>query len=355
MTDTVTFEAQGPIQKDKLFLGVAGLFAQKDGYIENTVTGDAVNDKEKWFGRGTLRWTPTMQFDLSLILSRLKFNDGAFNMTLGSNGAALYGLPAPQERQVSSNLEGSNDAGSNMQALKMTYDFSESLTLTSISSHRVYDDECMLDYDFSSSTLRHSRKDNQYRKISQEMRLNYAKNRLKWLLGVYYDDDHNDINYETESIYPTLAGVTSRDLEGDAYAVFGNISLPLTERLNIFSGLRYEKQNLSFRDNLDKRAFDDSWDAVSPRVGIEYHCVPDLMFYGSVSKGYRSGGFNMFAMDSRYYSYEPESLWNYEVGVKGDFFDHRLVVNGALYYMDISDMATATTRYTMIREKSAYR
>ncbi|WP_324292547.1 TonB-dependent receptor domain-containing protein [uncultured Desulfobacter sp.] len=90
-------------------------------------------------------------------------------------------------------------------------------------------------------------------------------------------------------------------------------------------------------------------------VGIEYHCVPDLMFYGSVSKGYRSGGFNMFAMDSRYYSYEPESLWNYEVGVKGDFFDHRLVVNGALYYMDISDMATATTRYTMIREKSAYR
>jgi iron complex outermembrane receptor protein len=225
-----------------------------------------------------------------------------------------------------------------MQALKMAYDFNESLTLTSVSSRRVYDDECAVDWDFSRETLRHTWKDNQYRKISQETRLNYAKNRLKWLLGVYYDNDDTDIDYETESVYPMLAGVTSRNLEGDAYAVFGNISLPLAGPLGMFAGLRYEKQNLSFRDNLDKRAFDDAWDAVSPRVGLEYRFVPELMVYASVSKGYRSGGFNMFASDSRYYSYDPESLWNYEIGGKGEFFGYRLVVNGAIYYMDISDM-----------------
>ena len=36
--------------------------------------------------------------------------------------------------------------------------------------------------------------------------------------------------------------------------------------------------------------------------------------------------------------YDPEVLWNYELGVKADFFDHRLRINGALFYMDWSDM-----------------
>lgn len=62
----------GPIQKDRLFLGIAGQYYQKDGFIENTITGDTVDDKKYWFGRAHLRWTPVDDLDVSLIASHLK-------------------------------------------------------------------------------------------------------------------------------------------------------------------------------------------------------------------------------------------------------------------------------------------
>ena len=146
------------------------------------------------------------------------------------------------------------------------------------------------------------------------------------------------MDYETFSDYPTMAGVTSRELDGDAYAAFANLTWPLTERLSVVTGLRYEVQNMDFEDNLDGRAFDDSWNALSPRAGLEYRFSPDIMGYATVSKGYRSGGFNLFAVDDQYASYDAEELWNYEIGMKSMIWDSRLMLNASVYYMDINDM-----------------
>ena len=96
----------GPIQKDRLFLGIAGQYYQKDGFIENTTTGDTVDDREHWFGRAHLRWTPVDDLDISFIASRFEYDDGAGRMNMGENGAAMFGLPAPQDRKVTSNYEG---------------------------------------------------------------------------------------------------------------------------------------------------------------------------------------------------------------------------------------------------------
>lgn len=62
------------------------------------------------------------------------------------------------------------------------------------------------------------------------------------------------------------------------------------------------------------------------------------MTYAGVSKGYRSGGFNPLTTDPEYYSYDAEELWSYEIGLKSAFFNNRFVLNGAVYYMDITDM-----------------
>ena len=328
----------GPILKDRLFFGIAGLYSDKDGYIENTMTGDDVDDRERWFGRAHLRWTPMDKLDISLIASRLEYDDGAPNMNMGENGAAMFGLPAPEDRKVTSNLEGENNDSNDSQSLKIAYDISDSLTLTSITTNWMYENDSFADFDFSPATLMHADKDNEYSKISQELRLNYSAERLKWLVGLYYDRDVFDCDYEITSIIPQMAGVGSRDVDGHTYAVFANLTYPLTKRLSLITGLRYEYEEQDFEDNISHLKADDSWNELSPKIALEYRFTPAIMTYVSASHGYRSGGFNWSARDPHYISYDEEKLWSYEIGVKSAFLNNRLIINGSVYYMDIEDM-----------------
>ena len=329
----------GPIQKDKLFLGIAGQYYRKDGFIENTITGDMVDDREHWFGRAHLRWTPMDKLDISLIASRLEYDDGAPAMSMGKNGAAMFGLPVPQDRKVASNLEGWSEPRSDSQSLKIAYDISDSLTLTSITTNWMYKDRFLADFDFSPATLLHSDKDSEYSKISQELRLNYSTERLKWLVGFYYDRDDLDIDYEIISDIPPMAGPASQDIDGDTYAVFANLTYPLTKRLSLIGGLRYEHEEQDFEDNISHLKADESWNELSPKIALEYRFTPAIMTYISTSHGYRPGGFNVAApKGSHYISYDEEKLWSYEIGAKSAFLDNRLIINGSVYYMKIDDM-----------------
>jgi iron complex outermembrane receptor protein len=328
----------GPIQKDRLFLGIAGKYYQKDGFIENTITGDTADDREHWFGRAHLRWMPVDDLDISLIASRLEYDDDAPNYNMGENGAAMFGLPAPEDRKVTSNLEGENESSNDSQSLKIAYDISDALTLTSVTAGRVYNDKVLEDGDFSSATLMHCDMDSEYSKISQELRLNYSAERLKWLVGLYYDKDDFDIDYEITSDIPSMAGVTSRDIDGDTYAVFANLTYPLTKQLSMIVGLRYEKEEQDFEDNISHLKADDSWNELSPKIALEYCFTPAIMAYVSASQGYRSGGFNWSATDPQYINYDEEELWSHEIGVKSAFLDNRLIINGSVYYMEIDDM-----------------
>jgi iron complex outermembrane receptor protein len=328
----------GPLQKDKLYLGIAGQYYRKDGFIENTTTGDTVDDREHWFGRAHLRWTPTDKLDISLIASRLEYDDGQINFGFTEKGAAMFGLPAPQDRKVTSNLEAEHKSSDDSQSLKITCDISDSLTLTSVTARRIYKDINIMDGDFSSATLMHTDKDNEYSKISQELRLNSSAERLKWIVGLYYDKDQYDVDFKVTSDFPIMAPVTSRDIDGDTYAAFTHLTYSLTEQLSLVGGLRYEEEESEFEDNIDNRKFDDSWSELTPKIAMEYRFTPAIMTYVSASKGYRSGGFNTLATDPQYYSYDAETLWSYEIGIKNAFLDNRLILNGSVYYMDITDM-----------------
>ena len=338
LKEDFSLNLSGPIQKDRLFFGIAGKYYKKDGFIENTMTGDDVNDRERWFGRAHLRWTPTDDLDISLIASRLEHDDGAPDMNMGKNGAAMFGLPAPRDRKVTSNLEGENESTKDSQSLKITYDISESFTLTSVTTNWLYEHDTLMDGDFSPATLRHEDKDNEYSKISQELRLNYSAERLKWLFGLYYDRDDIDIDYEVISDIPEMAEVGSRDIDGNTYAVFANCTYSLTKQLSLITGLRYEYEEQDFEDNIDIDT-DESWNEFSPKIALEYHFTPKIMAYISASHGYRSGGFNFAAtVDPQYYSYDEEKLWSYEIGAKSAFLNNRLIINGSVFYMDIEDM-----------------
>ncbi len=328
----------GPLARDQLFASFSGQFYQQQGFIENITTGETTNDQQHWYGKGILRWTPIDQLDISFIASYLKDDGDGPNMGMSALGAIMFGLMPDMYRQNSSNIDSYGDTSLNSQALKVAYDIDELMTITSVTARRVYKDIKLTDYDFSPLTLFHAPTDNIFENFSQELRLNYVNDRLKWLLGVYYDNDTRELRSETISDFPAMTRILRRDLDFKSYAVFANLTYPVGEKFNIVGGLRYEYQEGEMEDHLYGAQNDNSWDSISPKIALEYLFSPKIMPYVSVSKGFRSGGFNMYAMNPQYYSYDDEELWSYEAGIKSVFWDNRFIVNSAVYYMDIDNM-----------------
>jgi iron complex outermembrane receptor protein len=54
-------------------------------------------------------------------------------------------------------------------------------------------------------------------------------------------------------------------------------------------------------------------------VGLDYRPISDLLVYGKVSKGYKAGGFNTFAVRAETQTFKPEDLTTYEAGFKSDW------------------------------------
>jgi len=334
----ISMHLSGPIVEDKLFFGVAGLFYQKDGYIENTVTNSPINDKQHFYGRGQLRWTPSKDLDISFTASRMQYDDGGNDMNLAGRGAATYGV-AQQERKISSDSIGKTEPTVTSVSMKVEYDFMDSLRLTSITTNRVFMDVLKnMDYDYTPLMLMHTDKDSEYAKFSQEFRLDSSTDNLKWLLGVYCDKDSNDVWTSTDSIIPAMVSVSDRQFDYHAYAVFGQASYSFFDRFRLIGGLRYEKQHGEMKDHVINKEYEHAWEDISPKIALEYDVADGVMTYVSVSKGVRSGGFNTYATDPNYTRFDSEILWSYELGVKSQFLDDRLIFNSAVYYMDIEDM-----------------
>jgi iron complex outermembrane receptor protein len=232
-----------------------GEYEQKEGFIEDTYTGDTLDDREQWFGRGKLRLTPTESLDMSLIVSRLSRDDGGMRMSLTPYGAAVFRLAATEDRKMSSNVDLYNESDSDLQALKAVYEINESYTLTSITARRATTGTYSNDWDFSSIEWSETTSDSESCTLSQELRLNASIGKLKWIVGLYADDDNIE-----RTIKNTVSGKLTKDREvnGNSYAVFGQASYFLTEWINLIGGLRYEQQDREYEDFLSGAGDDGS-------------------------------------------------------------------------------------------------
>lgn len=68
----------------------------------------------------------------------------------------------------------------------------------------------------------------------------------------------------------------------------------------------------------------------TPKIALDYRINDDVMIYGLIQKGFKTGGFNIGS--SQLTPYEPEKIWSYEGGVKSELFDRRLRLNSALFH-----------------------
>ena len=84
----------------------------------------------------------------------------------------------------------------------------------------------------------------------------------------------------------------------------------------------------------------DEWSDFSPRVAVQYRPNDQLMVFGSVSKGFKSGGFaGSQGVESAASSpVDPETAVNFELGFKGDLADDTLRLNMTAFFTDYEDL-----------------
>ena len=82
---------------------------------------------------------------------------------------------------------------------------------------------------------------------------------------------------------------------------------------------------------------------MSYTAGLDYELKDNVLIYGKTSKGYRSGGHQLRAVDDISATpFGPETLTEYEVGIKSDLFDGRVRLNLAAYTNEIDGKQLST-------------
>jgi len=84
----------------------------------------------------------------------------------------------------------------------------------------------------------------------------------------------------------------------------------------------------------------ETWTDFSPKLAIQYQPDGDVMWFGSISKGFKSGGFagSQGIESAASTPVDPETAWNYELGMKGDFLEDTLRLNLTTFYTDYEDL-----------------
>lgn len=224
---------------------------------------------------------------------------------------------------------------------------------------------------------------------STELRLELSRERFDWTTGILYADDDQDQNNLV------LAGTQTADPVGplgpdpngvsllppippnfcflcdqkrfrlQSAALFTDFTWRATDDLELIVGGRYTRDQVDTR--LDNYGFiypdltlmatasgEQDFDDFSPRVGARVNINDDVNVYALVSKGYKAGGTSLgFNADPVNVPLPPviaepfkeETVWNYELGLKSEWFNRRLRINAAAFYMDWSNFQLEVFRF----------
>ena len=333
----------GPLIRDKLYLRLAGQWENSDGFMKNIYNDDDEAGKIGHLnGRGTLRWTPTDKWDISLIADAMDTDDGVgyHRFMDGPNKTDRHKI----------NWDGANywDQESAGQSLRLKYE-GDTFNVLSVSGRNDFESKFACDFDMSPYLLFgdafYEYEDDIW---SQELRISSPKDSkpFEWLVGLYGFTEDTDIKLD----FSALGMKRDTEIDTRGWAVFGQGTYTFFERLHLTAGLRYDyvdlegEQQYQFINmmtgspqtlNFDK---DLDYDEVLPKFSAAFDFTDDVMSYVTVSKGYLTGNYNYaFVTDQNNFTYDPEYTWNYEIGLKTTWLDNKLICNMAAFYTDIED------------------
>lgn len=377
---------------DSFAIRLAARHDERDGTFENATTGDELNGRDHDQYRIGFTWQATDSLVANFYWDHFEME----NRWQMIDNFGLWGND-PYADSVAVNAQPTQEIDADLAVFKLTWDLSDTLTLTSNTGF--YDSSVVAlptDADTGDVPIVDFIEPWDLEQFSQEFRLNGGSERMQWFIGAsYYEETASAVTsltiYEDPGLDVLfgdegLCGValefglecgthieSSRaENETTSYAVYGDISWDLSDRLSLTVGARYTDEEkdmvldtpltdstttaligavtgaannavFSFTPGLIKGS--DSWTSFDPRLAVDFKLNDSSLLYANYAKGFKSGGFNRqptIAGGTSLLAFSPEENDAYEIGFKTDFADRRVRLNVAAFMYDYVDYQLET-------------
>ena len=366
----------GPIT-DTVSADIALNYAdQNEAYGRNVFTGrDIATDKDqgvrtKWIwepGDSTkLTWTAdwqqhdTGQGDNRALMPGSVGSDG----TVHAGGFQDVNMNFPSDGETDGWVKNYGTM------LKVQHSF-DAVDFVSISAYREIKQFNEFDNDgLPSSVVEAIQKENQTKTFTQEFQLLSGDDdsQFSWIVGAFFLDDKSGyedplgLNIRGDQVTGPGTGFLNVSfidpIKTTSIALFAEGTYNLTDSARVTLGGRYtqDKKELGGRsvvfvngadvglaaDALSPYDFDETWSEPTYKLSFEYDVTDDAMLYASYNRGFRSGSYNTVGVTG--VPVDPELIDAYEIGLKSEWLDNRLRLNGAAFYYDFTDLQVVISR-----------
>jgi iron complex outermembrane receptor protein len=380
--NTLTLDAGigGPIT-DTLSVRMSTLVQHRENYIDNTFAGvsadstatpqkDAMGGFDDRNVRAQLLFRPSENFSL-LLSGHLRDYDGT--STLFLRGGLVKGSNnpiAPRKSVAYDEAQGNRQAYNTKGAsAHISWDFGGA-ALTSITAYETTkgfsrgdtDGGAAANFPVNGVANGFGQSQGQIRDLdqwTQELRLasTDADARFKWQLGGFYFDGRDLTDFYQRAFFLTTAArnpnnwVRLRNVN-TSWAVFGQASYKLTEKLTLTGGARYTEDTKKTRllktadtaagaVTYTGRRFvrlkgdEPSWD-----VSVLYQASEDISLYARIARGFRGPTIQgrSAVFNSDFTTADSETITSYEAGLKSQTLDNRLRFNASAFYWQVKDI-----------------
>ncbi|MCZ6802393.1 MAG: TonB-dependent receptor [Proteobacteria bacterium] len=424
----INFGINTPVN-DTFGIRAVGIYQKSDGYYENgkvdnplngfglsvgdalaavgtTVTGagDDVGGKEVFSGRLKALWEPSD--NLSILAQYEIIRDSSepvpvVNVTPSGAGqvAETFGFPGVDDTTVDpldfagvNSLVGLNDGNQRVDVdggyLNVDWDLG-SHTFAGNIGYRYQESRLPGDYVGTNyNSLFSATRDDDRETFQTEGRISSNSDGMfNYLFGAFYQ--RNDVDFcvmQQVGLFeffgaPNFNGLNDARIlcsnqDARSWAVFSDITIDATDKLQIGGGLRWTNEKKDYiaqeviqlaglgitradfdepLDLLDFNAFpggtqqtdSTTWEELTWRATASYQFTDNLFGYFTSSKGFKSGGYNDQSGSGGFalfplVSYDPEFAQNYEWGIKTDLFDDRLRLNVTYFTVDYTGFQRST-------------
>ena len=186
-------------------------------------------------------------------------------------------------------------------------------------------------------------RNNQNNSLDVRLKSDRPTRHPNWVLGVYYRDQTLALTRTYISGY----GPGSDLLFNSSYntkniALYGDWTQQLSDTLTLGIGARFEQRDADYSDS-GAFGFATDENLWGGKLSLSYQPNDRQMLYGIISRGYKPGGANSNAeIPEGLRGYDTETMLNYEMGLKGIFFDGGLEAQVAAFYQERPDIQTGS-------------
>jgi iron complex outermembrane receptor protein len=371
-----------------------------------TRSGDELGERDEFAIRAHVNWN--INEDASLLLSLRSFRNKSETLALAPTSSGIFPLqkdPNTYDNEdadwVVDHRPQNNNTTEGVTAT-LSWDFG-SVGLTSITAYDNFERDGAR-FDTGGVPIEDASITNtsDIEVFSQELRLeSNGDSDLYWTAGLYYSDDTIEESYLMEFRDSFgLTGDANYKQESDSFAVFGHAEYALTEQFRLTGGLRYTDETRSWSgctydtgdglmagfynffvfpvfygptfgidasdqpmvplggctsfndvegtDNFQEYSvFSNTTETQETmgKISLDYTPSDDILIYGTVSSGFKSGGYNgaLTLSHTQLQPYDKEELLSYELGLKSTLLDGAMQLNAAVFLYDYEDKQELTT------------